>query len=262
VAHQHSARSLVHYGEVSLYELTFAKRKFDVDFFVRRAAELEPGEPVLEFGAGAGRVTLPLAKAGHPVCAVDASPAMLGRLQERLTRAPKKLRSLVSPVRGDMRKLRLDRQFPLVLATFNVVGHLETFLDMGAFLRTAAHHLSPGGRLIFDVPIPHPDEVEADPEELHPAPRFKHPDTGQWVHQTERFEYDAARQVLLVESELRVASMPDPLVIPLSLRQWFPKEVEAILHYEGFDNIKTFADYSELPGITASDTLIFCASRS
>jgi hypothetical protein len=68
--------------------------------------------------------------------------------------------------------------------------------------------------------------------------------------------------VLLVESELRVASMPDPLVIPLSLRQWFPKEVEAILHYEGFDNIKTFADYSELPGITASDTLIFCASRS
>lgn len=261
MTHSHRAGALTHYNEVSLYEVAFRSRKFDVDFFLRRAKELEAGAPILEFGAGAGRVTIPLAKAGHPVCAVDASLPMLERLNQRLGHSANAVQARVTPRHGDMRKLRMKQQFPLVLATFNVVGHLETYLDMGAFLRTAAHHLAPGGRLIFDVPIPHPEEVEADPEELHRVPRFKHPDTKQWVNQTERFEYDPGRQVLLVESEFRVASMPDPLVVPLTLRQWFPKEVDAILHYEGFTRVETFADYSDQPGVTATDTLIFSAAR-
>lgn len=261
MTHSHRAGALTHYNEVSLYEVAFRTRKFDVDFFLRRADELEANAPILEFGAGAGRITIPLAKAGHDVFAVDASTPMLERLNQHLLQAPPAVQARVFPLHGDMRKLRLKRQFPLVLATFNVVGHLETFLDMGAFLRTAKHHLAPGGRLIFDVPIPHPEEVEADPEELHHAPRFKHPDTKQWVSQSERFEYDPGRQVLLVESEFRVAGMPDPLVIPLTLRQWFPKEVEAILHYEGFTRVESFADYSDQPGLTAEDTLIFSAAR-
>lgn len=260
MTHSHRAGTLTHYDEVSLYEVAFRARKFDVDFFLRRAKELEVNAPILEFGAGAGRVTIPLAKAGHEVFAVDFSTPMLDRLKQHLARTTGAVQARVFPVHGDMRKLRIKRQFPLVLATFNVVGHLETFLDMGAFLRTAKHHLAPGGRLIFDVPIPHPDEVEADPEELHRVPRFKHPDTKQWVHQTERFEYDPSRQVLLVESEFRVAGMPDALIVPLTLRQWFPKEVEAILHYEGFTQVETFADYSDQPGVTAKDTLIFSAA--
>ena len=262
MAHAHSALSLDHYAEVSLYEFAFKTRKHDIDFFVRRAAELDPGAPILEYGAGTGRVTFALARAGHSVVAVDASDPMLDRLRQRLSRAPKKIRTLVTPKKGDMRKLALDQKFPLVLATFNVVAHLPTFKDMGMFLRRAKAQLAPGGRLMFDVPIPHPDEVEADPEEPYVVPRFKHPETGKWVRQTERFEYDAARQVLLVESEFRVEGMPDPLVVPLTLRQWFPKEVEAILLYEGFDAVESFADYEDEPGLLARDTLIFSARRT
>ncbi len=260
MAHDHSARSLDHYNEVSLYDLAFKARKYDIDFFLRRAAELTPEGRILEWGAGSGRVTVPLARAGRQVVAVDASPSMLERLERRLSRAPRKVRQRVELKRGDMRKVRLKERFPLVLATFNVVAHLESYRDMGAFLRNAADHLEPGGRLIFDVPIPSPEEVEADPDELHPVPRFKHPDTGEWIHQTERFEYDAARQVLLVESEFRAAKSRDPFIVPLTLRQWFPKEVEAALFYEGFSSIQSYADYSDQPGILARDTLIFSAT--
>ncbi len=262
MAHAHSAHSLAHYEEVSLYEAAFKKRKHDVEFFLRRAAELEPGSSILEWGAGTGRVTFPLARAGHRVCAVDASRPMLARLEERRKKANPAIAERIDSRRGDMRTLRVSDQFPLILATFNVVAHLQTFRDMGAFLKNVSRHLAPDGRFIFDVPIPHPDEIEADPEQLHRAPRFKHPDSGQWVRQTERFEYDAARQVLLVESEFRVESMPDPLVVPLVLRQWFPKEVEALLIYEGFEHIETYADYEDRPGIMAVDTLIFSARRS
>lgn len=266
MAHQEKASSLQHYDHVSLYESTFKTRKNDVRFFIDLTAEIleERGQEtgtILELGAGAGRITVPLAQAGHEVIALDPSKPMLERLEERLQKRPKKVRERVSLVQGDMRRFAFPQRFPLILVTFNVIGHLESFRDMGRFLRCAREHLLPGGRLIFDVPIPHPDEVEADPEELFPAPRFKHPDTGEWIRQTERFEYDAARQVLLVESELKAEGNPDGLTIPLTLRQWYPKELEALLSYEGYRSIETFADYTPQPGLMAMDTLIFSASR-
>lgn len=161
-----------------------------------------------------------------------------------------------------MRRYETSARFELILATFNVVAHLATYKDFGLFLKKAREHLAPGGRLVFDVPIPHADEVEADPEELFPAPRFKHPDTGEWIRQTERFAYDPATQMLLVESQFRAEGGRDTLTVPLVLRQWFPKEVEAILGYEGFSRVETLADYSENPGMLAQDTLVFIASKN
>jgi len=266
MAHQQKAGSLQHYDHVSLYESTFKTRKNDARFFVDLASEVlqargDSSGAILELGAGAGRITLPLAQAGHDVIALDPSQPMLDRLSERLSKRPKAVQERVSLVRGDMRRFSFPQRFPLILATFNVIGHLEGFRDMGRFLRCAREHLLPGGKLVFDVPIPHPDEIEADPEELFPAPRFKHPETGEWIRQTERFEYDADRQVLLVESELRAEGNPDGVTIPLVLRQWFPKELEALLSYEKYSAIESFADYTPHPGLLAMDTLIFSATR-
>ena len=42
--------------------------------------KLEPGESVFDMGCGSGTVALPLAQAGHPIIAVDFSPAMLAEL--------------------------------------------------------------------------------------------------------------------------------------------------------------------------------------
>lgn len=240
--------------DAALYEATFKKQKHDVSYFVEQARAA--GGPVLEYGAGAGRVTLALARAGIEVTAVDLSAAMLELLRERLARLPKSAQARVRLVQGDMRKKRRLGQFPLVLATFNVVGHLARFEEMAEWLSRVKEHLSPGGELIFDVPVPHPEEIEADPEELHPAPRFKHPTTGQWIRQTERFEYDPIRQLLLVENELRVEGEQESLKIPLVLRQWFPRELEALLHYEGFREVRLFADYSDAPALDDVDMLV------
>jgi SAM-dependent methyltransferase len=42
-----------------------------------------PGESVLDVGCGSGALALPLARAGHPVCALDFSQGMLAVLRER-----------------------------------------------------------------------------------------------------------------------------------------------------------------------------------
>lgn len=255
-----SADSLEHYREVSLYETAFKNRREDVDCYLRLADGISG--PILEYGAGAGRVTLPLARAGHDVWALDASAPMLRRLKSHLAKAPRDVRERITCIRADMRRYATAQKFELILATFNVVAHLATYKDFGMFLKQARKHLAPGGRLVFDVPIPHADEVEADPEELFPAPRFKHPDTGEWIRQTERFAYDPSTQMLLVESQFRAEGDRDTLTVPLVLRQWFPKEVEAILGYEGFSSVETLADYSENPGMLAQDTLVFVASKN
>lgn len=259
VALRPKASDLVHYDYAELYDVAFAHRKDDVRFFVEHARSLG-ARSILELGAGSGRVTQALARAGFEVTAVDASPSMLARLNARLESMAPKARAQVRAVRGDMRSLRLRQRFDLVLGTFNVVAHLKSFRDMARFLRTARAHLLPEGSLLFDLLIPHPDEVEADPDERFPAPRFKDPVSGRWVRQTERFDYDPRSQELLVESELSLSGMPDPLILPLVLRQWFPKEVEAALEYEGWKGITTYADYSEQPGLMAEDTLVFRAN--
>lgn len=251
------ATSLAHYELVSLYEATFKGRREDITYF--RSLVREESGPILEFGAGAGRITLPLARDGHTVVAVDKSRAMLRRLEDRVAASPHEVRRRISIRRGDMRTFSSDRKFGVVLATFNVIAHLKTFTDMARFLKNARARLKKGGLLAFDVPIPHPDELEADPEELVRAPRFKHPDLGHWMQQTERFEYNPRTQELLVESTYSARGQLGSVIVPLILRQWFPKELDAILRYEGYSNIETHADYTTQPGLVAADSLVFLA---
>lgn len=211
---------------------------------------------MLEYGAGAGRVTLPLLRAGIDVTAVDLSEPMLALLRERAEKLTKSERARLTIVRADMRKKTGLGSFPLVLATFNVVGHLPRFEDLALFLRAVKTHLAPGGELVFDVPLPSSEELEADPDELHVAPRFKHPTTGQWIRQTERFEYDPIRQILHVESELTPVGSRVGVTLPLVLRQWFPRELEALLGYEGFENVRLTADYTDAPALADVDMLV------
>ena len=48
-----------------------------------RALAAEHGDPVLDVGAGTGRVTLDLARAGHRVTALDRDPELLDALAQR-----------------------------------------------------------------------------------------------------------------------------------------------------------------------------------
>jgi SAM-dependent methyltransferase len=243
-----------YYSDAALYERNFAHKTEDIAFYLDLAEEC--GGPILEYGAGAGRVTLPLAEAGYEVTAVDLSPSMLALLETRLARRDATVQRRVRRIEADMTKRGNLGKFPLVLATFNVVGHLHTFEAMARFLARVKEHLEPGGTLVFDVPVPAAEELSADPDEVFKAPRQKHPTTGQWIREEERFAYDAVSQVLTVESALYVEGFKDPLTIPLRLRQWFPRELEALLNYEGFREVQLLADYTFEPALADVDMLV------
>ena len=103
--------------------------------FIHRAVPADAA--ILELGAGAGRVTRHLTRAGHPVTAVDNSQAMLDELHEI---------DGVERVLADIRDLDLlPRRWPVVL----LASHLINDLSGPAFLASAARHTEDRGMVLL-----------------------------------------------------------------------------------------------------------------
>jgi SAM-dependent methyltransferase len=98
--------------------------------------------PILDVGAGTGRVTLDLARHGHQVVALDADAELLAALRERA----EGLR--VETVAADARGFDLgERRFGLVIVPMQTLQLLDGPDGRAAFLRAAHAHLVPGGLL-------------------------------------------------------------------------------------------------------------------
>jgi SAM-dependent methyltransferase len=104
------------------------------------------GGPVLDVGAGTGRVTLHLAGRGHPVIALDRSGALLAALRDRAAGLP------VETVEADARDFDLrGRRVPLVLVPMQTVQLLDGPEGRGRFLRRARAALEPGGLVAIAI---------------------------------------------------------------------------------------------------------------
>jgi len=97
------------------------------------------GGPVLDVGAGTGRVTLDLARHGHAVVALDRNPTLLTALRERAGRLP------VSAVEADARSFALGRRFPLIVVPMQTIQLLGGPERRASFLACARAHLDAGG---------------------------------------------------------------------------------------------------------------------
>jgi len=255
------AGTRAHYEDARHYTANYRDRVEDIDYYLELARTV--GGRVLEYGCGNGRIALPLAHAGVEVTGVDLSAPMLADLRARLRRAGPEVGSRVVVRRGDMRRLALGRRFELVLCTFNTFLHLYTRTDVERFLARVRAHLAPRGRFVFDVSVPMAEELARDPARVFRAPRFRHGGTGELVRYGEQFRYDPLTQVQLVDMIFEPVGAPARRwVTPLAHRQFFPQELEALLHYNGFDVLLQHADHESKPPDVETTTLIYhCRAR-
>jgi SAM-dependent methyltransferase len=255
-AHDLDGGSRAHFSDPVYYRSAYEKRSEDVEYYL--AAALSHPGPVLEYGCGNGRIALPIARLGVPVTGVDQSAAMLADFRRTLRQESAQLRRRVTLRRGDMRSVRLERRFGLVLCTFNTLLHLYTRRDVERFLTRVRSHLRPRGWFVLDVSVPDPNELDRDPNRAYHSPRFRHATTGEVVRYTETFDYDPLRQTLEVAMRFEPRDHPDRAwTTPLTHRQFFPQELEALLHYNGLAVRKLHGDYAQAPPDETSSTLAY-----
>ncbi|HJL14789.1 MAG TPA: class I SAM-dependent methyltransferase [Sandaracinaceae bacterium LLY-WYZ-13_1] len=223
-----------HYRDARYYDHAYGRYKSDVAFYLRSAEA--SGGPVLELGVGTGRVAMALADRGIDVVGLDRMPTMLARARERLAKKPRRIRERVELVEGDLRRARLGRRFPLVVAPFNVLQHLYTRDDVERALATCAAHLEADGRLAFDVMLPDPATLARDPARFYKCRPIRHPADGRRYAYEEAFQYEHDGQIQT--TTMRFTALDDPSdqrLDTLTQRQFFPRELDALLHYNGFE---------------------------
>lgn len=234
-----AAGTTEHYEDAALYDHEYKRRRDDVRWYRRLAAEAlgtpdTRGAAILELGCGSGRTLLPLVRDGWRVTGVDVAPAMLARCRERLDRLGREAAARATLHEGDFRGVDLRRRFPLVICPFNAFMHLYTRQDVERFLAVVHRHLAPGGLFAFDVLNPDLGWLSRDPRKRWSRTRFRHPRTGRRMVYSTSTSYDAALQIAFMRIYYEPEDGGRTRVVRLAHRQFFPLELEALLHYNGF----------------------------
>jgi len=241
-----------HYDDPAYYSYAYRSRKVDVRYY---ASLVSSTCRVLEYGVGNGRVALALARAGAEVTGIDSSAPMLADLASKLGRRTKPVRERIRVVRGDMRRVDLAQRFDLVIAPFNTVQHLHTSGDFRRFLAKVRRHLAADGEFVFDFSLPRPRDL-APPSGPEPVRVFRHPRLGCRVRYVESFRYDPIAQLLSTTMYFAPLDGGRPFRTMLRQRQWFPREVEALLHYSGFEKTRLLADFDPSASFDGVDTVV------
>lgn len=131
------------------YDAVYAQVRDGTDnaFYIARMAAA--AAPVLEIGAGTGRLLREALRRGVDAWGIDVSPAMVERCRAQM---PPEARERVSV--ADAVSMRLGRRFGLVVAPFRVLSHVPAVGDQVRLLDTVHEHLAPGGTFVFDLYVP------------------------------------------------------------------------------------------------------------
>jgi SAM-dependent methyltransferase len=245
-----------------LYDIvTPASFHGDVDWYRRKAREC--GGPVLELGAGTGRITLAIAQDGVPVHALDADPAMLDKLRQKLANQPPEVRERVVVMVGDMRMFTLPERFALIIAPFRAFLHNLTEHDQLACLQRVRDHLRPGGRFAFNVFHPSLEIMAHHTGALAGIWRwvgtFPRADGG-CIVRSESNRYDTVRQ--LVDSQHRFEEYePDGTLARTSLHRLrlayvYPPDLRRLLKEAGFQSIQIAGGFDGRPFEKDTDELV------
>jgi len=245
-----------------LYDLDLLEDPGDLVLY-RALADRADGA-VLELAAGTGRITVPLAAAGHSVTAVDNDAAMLDRARRRANADG--VGDRIEFLEADMVDVRLDGagRHRLAFIALNSIMVLPTRDGQRAAFRTLAAHLAPGGLAVVDAWLPDGDDLARfDGRVILEWPRTD-PESGAVVTKTGSAQHDAATGTVTLTAVYEVGRQgesPVRWVRRDRLRLISPDEMTAFAEDAGLDVEILAGGYDLSPLGPGSERAVLVAVR-
>lgn len=229
------------YRDAELFDAQYAHYRDDLPFY--RGLALDQSGPVLELGAGTGRVTVELARVAPEVVALEPVAEMRERARARLEEAG--VADRVTLGDDDARDLEPEPRFALVVAPFHLLMHLHTLEDQDAVLAVARSAVSPRGAFACDVFVPRfgPMGVLRREAAFEDA-AGRHTDL--WLLQR---HYPAAQRIesLYLVDETDAEGLVRRRRRRLVQRYFHRYELERLVRGAGFTNVRIFGDFARHP---------------
>ena len=169
----------------ALYDVWCSDVDYDVGFYLLFCEGAR--DPVIELGAGTGRVAVELCRHGHAVVALDGSAAMLAQARAQAERHG--VGALLETVHADLRSPPPRGPVECVIAPFRTLMHLHDDDECAAAIAAAAGLLAADGRFAFDVFQPSPADISTT--------------EARWIERDngirERARWDVERQLIALE---------------------------------------------------------------
>jgi SAM-dependent methyltransferase len=235
----------------------------DIPFYMEQAART--GGPILELACGTGRVTIPLAEAGHEIWGVDLSSEMLAVLEEKRSALPSEVRARLHLVHGDMSRFDLERRFSLIIIPFRGFQGLITRKQQEGCLRCVRDHLGPKGRFVIDVFKPYTVLNESWCQGAAFIREVTDSKTGCRIRFSDhRREIDVANQVIypdLIFDIERPDGKVEQQIEPLALSYFYEDQIRALLNGAGLAVVEALSDYTGTPIGQGPEQLFVCVAN-
>jgi SAM-dependent methyltransferase len=219
----------------------------DVTPIVDTLADLAAGGPVLELGAGTGRLAIPLAQRGLDVDALDASEAMLARL--RTKPGADRIRRVIAADMGDVGHHVEPGSYGVVVVAANTLFLLDTGDAQARCVAGAALALRPGGRLVVEAFVPDLERLAAPAADTVTV-RSVEPDRVVLF----ATKSDVDRQTIDTAIVELTDGAPGVRVFPARLRWSTSAELDAIAASAGLALEARWSDWDRKPCDESADT--------
>ena len=222
-----------------------------------------PGNRLLDLGCGTGSITIPLARKGYTITAVDLSAEMLAQAKAKtdaLCQAGEEL--CIDWQQQDITALELyDAEdnfllFDSVIATFDTFNYILEPEALQFLLQDLADHMNDNGLLIFDIQTPYKLR-----EYLGDNIYTLHRDDVEYMWENHFDEEEQLCQMDITFFLRQENGLYQKVTERHTERVYEPELLELWLNLSGFDVLGIYQELSELPLEPDSHRAVFVARR-
>ncbi len=220
------------YDAAEWYDVDYAGYIAEVPFYTRLCERVVGADDlVVEIGAGTGRLTLPLARTGRTLHAVEPASGMRTRLLAKLAKHPDYRVSVEDALASTFVPPRRPQ---LVIFPFNGLLHLDNRTDLAASLTHIHDLLVDDGVYAFDMTGPYWETMRQGRMPWGRVDERVHPTTGQKFYTCDRSTYDDDRRMMHID--IRYALVGDSVIHQTLLTQhmWTTTEMLGAVEEAGF----------------------------